>query len=309
MHANAANMLPNRLVQLSAGGGGRCPDKGLDQATEEWRTGQISNLVYLLLLNRLVGRRLGDRTFAPQLPWVLDMTEPPEDAADTVEVHIVLFVTKRKHGCTIRTYIHPTSQIYLNPHWPVHGCMHAAMHAFDVLYIWDLHNVNFTLQGDAAGWRDLGKTKWRLAKGDVQLDFTYRSSRPPHHISDEAMSELSVCIYLVRPFELDRGRGARRNAVFCPCTCIQFWTPTSANEAEITHNPVEIPHSVHIRMLELKPWHVVWSHSEAHLDQCTRCPPAAGQAAAQGGVDTGGQSQLRGARVPPHPHPAGCLLP
>ena len=42
-------------------------------------------------------------------------------------------------------------------------------------------------------------TKWRLCKGDDQLDFTYRSAPIPHHISDQAMSELAVCIYKVPP--------------------------------------------------------------------------------------------------------------
>ena len=42
-------------------------------------------------------------------------------------------------------------------------------------------------------------TKWRHSKGDDQLDFTYSSAPIPHHISDQAMSELAVCIYKVGP--------------------------------------------------------------------------------------------------------------
>ncbi len=86
---------PHRLVQLSCsasdgGGSGGQPGAGqrpgLEQVTEQWRTRCISNLDYLLHLNRAVGRRPGDRTFSPQLPWVLDMTCAPEDIANTTGV-------------------------------------------------------------------------------------------------------------------------------------------------------------------------------------------------------------------------------
>ena len=58
----------------------QCPDKEMlgRRAEEEgglvgwiaaWCSGGISNLDYLLHLNRLAGRRMVDRTFHPYLPW------------------------------------------------------------------------------------------------------------------------------------------------------------------------------------------------------------------------------------------------
>ncbi|GBG89439.1 hypothetical protein CBR_g49230 [Chara braunii] len=41
-----------------------------------------------------------------------------------------------------------------------------------------------------------------LPSGDEQLDFTYSSSETPHHISDECLSELAVCIYKARRLPL-----------------------------------------------------------------------------------------------------------
>ncbi|RVE48081.1 hypothetical protein evm_007268 [Chilo suppressalis] len=49
-------------------------------------------------------------------------------------------------------------------------------------------------------WRDLSKSKYRLNKGDRQLDMTYDVSSPeqiPHHISD-ALSDITCYVYLAR---------------------------------------------------------------------------------------------------------------
>ena len=58
----------------------------LAQLTERWRTWQLSNLDYLLQLNMLAGRQAGNRAFAPMLPWVLDLSTPPEPDMDTLTV-------------------------------------------------------------------------------------------------------------------------------------------------------------------------------------------------------------------------------
>ena len=50
---------------------------------------------------------------------------------------------------------------------------------------------DLTDDGGAWGsWRDLGRTKLRLSRGDEFLDMTYRNSEPPHHV-DECLSELT----------------------------------------------------------------------------------------------------------------------
>ena len=65
------------------------------------------------------------------------------------------------------------------------------------------------------GWRDFTKSKYRLNKGDSQLDFTYEVTRmgssdtsvglgvlPPHHISD-LLSDLTCYVYLARQTQKD----------------------------------------------------------------------------------------------------------
>jgi WD repeat-containing protein 81 len=55
----------------------------------------------------------------------------------------------------------------------------------------------------SGNWRDLTKTKYRLTKGDAQLDITYQhiklgsTETTPHHVSD-VLSEITFYVYMAR---------------------------------------------------------------------------------------------------------------
>lgn len=104
----------------------------LPNLVELWVHGKMSNFDYLMALNLLVGRRLGDPNYHPVFPWVTD----------------------------------------------------------------------FSVRD--GGYRDLKKSKFRLNKGDRQLDVTYKAAlldnqegAPPHHVSD-VLSDITYHVYLAR---------------------------------------------------------------------------------------------------------------
>ena len=62
---------------------------------------------------------------------------------------------------------------------------------------------------DTDVWRDLTKTKFRLNKGDEQLDLTYDSATP-HHITD-ILTDITCYVYLARRTPVSvRPRASRR---------------------------------------------------------------------------------------------------
>uniref|UniRef100_K7LL71 BEACH domain-containing protein n=1 Tax=Glycine max TaxID=3847 RepID=K7LL71_SOYBN len=164
----------------------------------KWWRGELSNFEYLLILNRLAGRRWGDHTFHPVMPWVIDFSSKPDDNCDT-------------------------------------------------------------------GWRDLSKSKWRLAKGDEQLDFTYSTSEIPHHVSDECLSELAVCSYKARRLPLSVLRVAVRSVYEpneYPSTMQRLyqWTPDECIPE--FYCDAQIFKSIHDGMADL----AVPSWAESHED-------------------------------------------
>ncbi|RZC89224.1 hypothetical protein C5167_030919 [Papaver somniferum] len=67
-------------------------------------------------------------------------------------------------------------------------------HTFHTVMPWV---IDFSVKPDESsdtGWRDLGRSKWRLAKGDEQLDFTYSTSEMPHHARRLPLSVLRTAV-------------------------------------------------------------------------------------------------------------------
>ena len=141
------------------------PFRSLRALCADWLAGTCSTFEYLLALNAAAGRRCGDRGFHAVFPWVLDFTAAPED------------VTRSGAMAAAQAAAAAEAAAAMGPAGP------AAPIAASLL---------------PAGWRDLSRTKWRLTKGDEQLDVTYARSEPAHHIPHDALSELAVCIYMAR---------------------------------------------------------------------------------------------------------------
>lgn len=78
--------------------------RALPELTHAWRHGRLSNMEYLLQLNRVAGRRAGSLGLHPLLPWVLDMTQPPEPAMQVrpVGFRILRLTSQTLIGRTVR---------------------------------------------------------------------------------------------------------------------------------------------------------------------------------------------------------------
>ena len=70
----------------------------LEAVTLAWCCKRLSNLDYLLHLNRLAGRRYGDPTFHPFLPW----SAPPPPAAYFTQYILLCSSSYRLPYCLVR---------------------------------------------------------------------------------------------------------------------------------------------------------------------------------------------------------------
>jgi hypothetical protein len=111
---------------------------GLPALTLMWQARAVSNLDYLLALNLLVGRRPGDPSFHPFLPWVLDLThDGPPDELREPSLHQQQQQQQQQQS------------------------------------LWAAASSSSTISGPASapssGWHDLASSRHRQSKGDLQV--------------------------------------------------------------------------------------------------------------------------------------------
>ncbi len=180
--------LPLRLPPLP------CAPASLPALTRAWQRRVLTNLDYLLLLNLAAGRRLGDRTLHPFVPWVTDFSVHPE---------IML-----RSACTPHR-----RQQHQAPHPSQYPQYQSQGHT-------ELQQQQRVGQGGGAvagsggsgggGWHCLTQSRYRQAKGDLQLDVTYDTAEPPHHIPHVRRAYGGFC----------RGH---MGGVSGPCSSVALW--------------------------------------------------------------------------------------
>ena len=111
---------------------------------------------------------------------------------------------------------------------------------------------------ETAGWRDFTISKFRMNKGDNQLDVTFQHSVPKHHLS-ESLSELTYAIYMARRMPVSLLKTVVRSnfqAKEYPGNMKRLfeWTPDECIPEYYTDPSVFV--SIHDSMddMELPPW-------------------------------------------------------
>jgi WD repeat-containing protein 81 len=108
------------------------------------------------------------------------------------------------------------------------------------------------------GWRDLTRSKFRLNKGDQQLDITYENSPTPHHVP-ESLSDITFTVYLARRMPLQVLRSVVRanfRAKEYPSAMGRMyeWTPDECIPAFFTDPSVFQSQGPHLPDLDIPQW-------------------------------------------------------
>eukprot|EP01083_Nonionella_stella_P299576 1018259_1 len=140
-----------------------------------------------------------DRTNIPKTPW-----NKPHHEMETVDTGDELNKYKQR--------IVSQSELLRSV---IYRWIHREISNFE--YVMELNNLCGRMKGDPfnhpvlpwvvdftssdgihhIGWRDLSKSKFRLNKGDHQIDYTFLNSPQPHHVT-EVLSSLTYFLYLAR---------------------------------------------------------------------------------------------------------------
>ena len=156
--------------------GARATRVGIQCLTTSWVNGETSNLAYLMALNAAAGRKMGDGTFHPVIPWVTDFSQPwsPEDE-----------LLPWQHGSEEGGGGGGGGDYYRDEGGGGGGGALDDEEGFE----------------SCSHFRDLRKSKYRINKGDSQLGITFsvgsQTGNRPHHIT-ESLSEITFYMYLAR---------------------------------------------------------------------------------------------------------------
>ena len=108
---------------------------------------------------------------------------------------------------------------------------------------------------DESPWRDLSKSKFRLKKGDEQLDKTFHSASPPHHVP-ETICELTYSIYRARCLPITQLKKIVREDFIAEhypgsIQALYEWSPDEATLDFYTMGQPDIFRSIHRDMKDL----------------------------------------------------------
>ena len=134
--------------------------------TAAWQCHALSNLDYLLLLNLAAGRRLADRSFHPFVPWVTDFSTDPR-------VMLGLLQPPPPTGGSGAAGSSPNGGSAGHGDDGGGGSSSSGSGS---------SCGSGSSSSSGGGWHSLSQSRYRQAKGDLQLDVTYAGSDPPHHI-------------------------------------------------------------------------------------------------------------------------------